>query len=223
MGAGFNTNASDCNRQSGSQDQEQSQARFLEGNANVIGLPEEDVGEIEELLEFAHSDKLQNFDSSKADAKSAIEFTKKLVQMFIVAERWDSQELGKLAINGLLLHYKTWHARWWDAARLNVRGLGGSHMRRMVMQQMVSNIRQVGWDTYPEGQLDGGSAFIGMIRSGEQEVVDLVKMLLETKDVPNPSCDANPCQWHRHDNTRRDVAGTESGGEPSTKKRKLGE
>ena len=66
----------------------------MEGNANVIDLPEEDVGEIEELLEFAHSNKLQNFDSLKADAKSAIEFTKKLVQTFIVAERWESQELG---------------------------------------------------------------------------------------------------------------------------------
>jgi hypothetical protein len=56
LDAGFNTNASDCSRQSGSQDQEQSQARFLQGNANVIDLPEEDVGEIEELLEFAHSE-----------------------------------------------------------------------------------------------------------------------------------------------------------------------
>lgn len=54
--SGFNTNATDCVHYSGSQDQEQSQEEFLEGNTNVIDLPEEDVVDIEELLQYAYTD-----------------------------------------------------------------------------------------------------------------------------------------------------------------------
>jgi hypothetical protein len=68
-----------------------------------------------------------------------------------------------------------------------MRDVWESCMGRMIMQQMVNIIRLAGWDAYLNAQLDGASAFPGMIRSGGKEVEDPLEMPLDMKHVPDPS------------------------------------
>jgi hypothetical protein len=169
-------------------------------------LLEEDIVAIEELLQYAHTGRLRKFDSSTANRRSATQFTKTLVHTFILAEKWCLEELGNLTIDRLSLHHQKWKASWQDIVSLREYGLAGCRMRRMIMQQMISDIRRHGWDSYLHAFKDRGLTFLARIKGGGEDVVDILKLSVDTQGPSNPSRNGSPCDWHVHQTTLKCVA-----------------
>jgi hypothetical protein len=198
--------------------QGQEPGSFLRGNANVIAMPEADFVAIRKVLEYIRNGSLMNSDSSTADGQSATLFTRRLVYTYNLAEKTGLEQLGNLMVDRLLLHYQPpFRANWLDIVGLRNKGLGDSRMRRMLLQQILSDIYQHGWDGYLRLYKYEAVDFLQWLEESGPDASELLRLLIDfakTQECPDRPSDGNACKWHRHDKTPRCAAGEASGGEP---------
>ena len=73
----------------------------------------------------------------------------------------------------------------------------------MMMQQMATDIRDHGWENFLKALGNAGPDFLEFLRSGCEDVVDLMKVLAEIAQHSKPSLEAHSCKWHVHKHTPR--------------------